>query len=254
MDVSLCILAHNGHEEAARLIASIRAMRNLEVEIVIGQQSCSEKSLDWYIRNSDKMLTITDEELWSYGFGYSRQKLADAAESDWIISADCGEVWHDNPELSGIAATVDRHPECHAFRVGRGEPHIVDKVLSGEAPAAAIMDDNGRIFDRREMRWAGMIHEALFHRGTDEIWAVAARRMPPVCYVDHAGMSGDTEVFRTRKQVLYDHLIATIVRTPSLREGTDFYWYTGYWEAVVKPRYKHVTFEEWTKIGKPEVP
>jgi hypothetical protein len=249
MQASLCILAHNGHEEAAKLIESIRGIYDLEVEVVVGFQSCSPESLLWYQKHADMLVPVSDRELWERGFGYCRQKIADAAEHDWIISADCGEVWHENPEDGGLVYMLEHNPGTPVFRVARGEPDIVRQVIAGEAPGAAIMDDNGRIFDRREMQWAGMIHEALFHIGLGAIWASWARRFAPLAFVEHSGMKADEEDFRTRKQVLYDHLIHTIVHDPRKRFGTDHYWWTAYWNTVVKPRFKEVSFEEWQEMG-----
>ena len=244
MKASLCILAHNGHEEAGRLVESIRAFRDLDLEIVVGEQACSSEALEWYSKNSDKVITVTDHDIWDRGFGYCRQKITEAASNNWIIAADCGEVWHENLHGDSLCSMVERK-ESPVFRVMRGDPETVENVLSGKSPMAALSDDNGRIFDRREMRWAGMIHEALFHIGTGESWASLSRRLHPVSLVEHAGSRSDSDAFKARKQVLYDHLIETIVHEPQKRFGTDHYWWTAYWQVVVKPRYREVSFEEW---------
>jgi hypothetical protein len=249
VEASLCILAHNGHEEAARLIESLRSVPDLELEIVVGQQGCDDESLDWYMSNANRMITVTDRELWDQGFGYCRQKVTDAAEHDWIISADCGEVWHLNPEYSSFGEAFLAASPNNVLRVLRGEPETVRQVVDGHQHSSVLTDDNGRIFDRREMRWIGIIHEALFHVGTGEVWASQARRHPPAFYVEHGGKVEEPSDFVGRKEVLYDHLIHELVTKPERRGGTHHYWWTAHWNVVVEPRFKKVSFEEWQEMG-----
>jgi hypothetical protein len=249
MKASLCILAHNGHEEAAKLIEQFKAMPHLDLEVVVGAQGCCDESLEWYTGNVDAMVTVTDRELWDHGFGYCRQKIADAAERDWIISADLGEVWHLNSDFDSLDQVLLSASPSAILRVMRGDPEAIRAVVEGHQHPSVLHDDNGRIFDRRELQWVGIIHEALFHIGTGEVWAVQARRQPPAFYVEHGGKAEEPKDFVSRKEVLYDHLIHELVTKPKRRGGTHHYWWTAHWNVVVEPRFKEISFEEWQEMG-----
>lgn len=249
MYVSLCILAHNGHEEAAKLIADFKAMPHLDIEVVVGAQGCNQESRQWYEEHADVVIDISDHDLWDYGFGYCRQQVTDAAHRDWIISADLGEVWHLNEEFESLDQAVVGASPSPVFRVMRGNPETIKLVIDGHEHASVLTDDNGRIFDRREMSWMGIIHEALFHVATGEVWAVQARKISPAFFVEHGGKSVEPADFVDRKEVLYDHLIYELVSDPSRRAGTHHYWWTHHWEHCVKPHFKLTTFEEWQVLG-----
>jgi hypothetical protein len=246
--MSLCILARNGHEETARLIDSVRRFRDLEIEVCIGDQSSLEESSRWYEENADRYVRVTDRELWDLGFGFCKQKVVDLGTNDWAIVADVGEVWHENLEQGGLVQMVQGNLEVPVYRVMRGEEHIIQAIVSGDAPAAAASDDNGRVILRREMGILGMIHEAPFHRWTREVWARWARRFPPVAWVEHPGSQKESKEVMKRKDVLYDHLVYTIVHDPPKRLGTNRHWWTTHWERVVKPRYTDISFEEWSAM------
>jgi hypothetical protein len=249
MDVSLCLLAHNGHEEAERLIAGFRSMDHVDVEVVVGKQGCNPESAAWYDEHADVTVEVTDRELWDFGFGYARQTVTDAANRDWCISADLGEVWHLNRMYGSLdEAVLDANPSP-VLRVLRGDPSTVRSVVNAQVHDSVLTDDNGRIFDRREMSWLGIIHEALFHVGTGEVWALHARRFPPVFYIEHGGKEEEPKDFVSRKEVLYDHLIYELVKNPQRRIGTHHYWWTHHWENCVKPHFKEVSFEEWQEMN-----
>jgi hypothetical protein len=249
MQMSLCILARNGHEEAARLIESVRQFRDLELEVCIGDQSSDEESTDWYLSHADVYTRVTDRELWDLGFGYCKQKVVDKAASEWAIIGDVGEVWHENLEDGGLVRMIEKyHPPTPCFRVMRGEEESIQAIVAGKEPPVVPTDDNGRVILRREMGILGMIHEAPFHRWTREVWARWARQHVPVAWVEHPGSTKESEATMKRKDILYDHLVYTIVHDPPKRLGTNRHWWTTHWEQHVRPRYTGTTFEEWSEM------
>jgi hypothetical protein len=250
MKMSLCVLARGNPEQTAKLIDSVRGFDDLNLEVVIGDNSPNEDDKLAYQGLAHAYTSVSDELLWEQGFGPAKQKVVDAASSDWVLVADVGEVWHENKITAiGLVREIELCPKIPVFRVLRGPDKDVRKVVSGELPHQYLLnDDNGRIFDRRQMAMYGMIHEAPFHKEKGIIWAHWARMMEPLVFVEHGTGQPPTDTYETRKQVLYDHLVYTIVHQPERREGTDRYWWTKHWTDVVEPRYREISFDEWQSM------
>jgi len=248
MPFSVCILARNGHKQAIKLIDSLKKIEDIEIEICIGNQSSYSQDKAWYEATADQCFTIDDSELWSYGFGVCKQKVIDVATNPWVIVADIGEVWHEDKRTGGIARQVRESLDTPVFSVLRCQPELVNFAKAHNNPRMVINDENARIFDKREMKLLGLIHEEPYHKTTGASWAQYAKRSQPLAFVEHIGSISEDRSYLARKELLYDHLIDKIVKRPELRVGTNFYWWTQYYYEVVKPRMKPLTFKEWQSL------
>jgi hypothetical protein len=244
------MITHNRLEETKAVIESIRRFERIDVELCIADQGSTEENRVEFFNMADHFAIVTDREMWDCGFGYSRQKSINLATRTWVFYADPGEIWHEN-FLDGdgfVSAIEETHGKCPCFRVLRGYPGDITKILSKESSPDSLYDDNGRIFDKRLMKMAGIIHEAPFHKVLGTSWASYARKYPPVAYVEHDCGSADSPELGRRKKVLYEHLIHQLVINPQLRNGTNVHWWTTYWEKEIAPHFVEHSFEEWIAL------
>jgi len=252
LDMSLCILTHNRVPETQAMIESIRRFKDLKIEISIADQGSRAEDKQWFKDTADRFTEVSDRDLWDYGLGNAKQASVENATNDWIIIGDPSELWHENiiQWPGGLVGAIEElHGNVPALRVLRGAPGLIRDIASGEASPELVSDDNGRVFRRSIMKIVGYMHEAPMQKATGELWAYWARQYPCIAWVEHDDEHNDAKDYATRKQVLYFHLIHKIVMQPDLRIGTDYHWWTRYWQDVVEPNYKEVSFEEWQKIG-----
>lgn len=251
LGVSLCILAHNRIAETANLIGSLKGFAGIDLEICIVDQESDQESRIFAEQTADKFAEISDHELWHKGFGYAKQQVVKLATNNWVIIGDPGEVWHDtnaHGSCRRLAQAIRLHNSVPALRTYYGRPRSVHNVLDGNGSIRCLAGDLGRIFDKRHMHIRGYIHEAPVHKQTGKLWAEWARRHKGVGIIEHDPRPVDP-VYAKRKQLLYDHLLHTIVKDPSKRHGTDFRWWTAHWTTVVEPRFKNISFEQWKAMG-----
>lgn len=252
LDMTLCILTHNRVSETKTLIDSIKRFKDLNIEISIADQSSAPDQKRWFRDTADRFCEVSDRDLWDFGVGNAKQKAVENATNDWVIIGDPGEFWHENliewPQ--GLAVAIDElHGNIPALRVLRGAPALIKDIVLGEVALDKVDDDNGRVFRRSIMKIVGYIHEAPMHKATGELWAYWARQHPCVAWVEHVMNDDDSPEYANRKKTLYWHLIHKIVMQPNLRVGTDYRWWTQYWQDIVEPKYKEISFEEWQRIG-----
>lgn len=252
LDLSLCILTHNHVLETQALIESICLLRNARIEISIADQASAPENRSVLRGMADKFCEVSDREIWDGGLANAKNRAVDNASNSWVVIGDPGEVWHENffGWSNGIVDAIERAGgEVPVYRVLRGAPEIVRQVAAGQAAMACVTDDNARIYHREIMRLFGYTHDSPKHRTTGRGWACWARGRPPVAWVEHTIDAQDDPAYVQRKTVLYHHLLHKIVTEPKLRTGTDPYWYHYYWERMVKPGFKEVSFEDWQAIG-----
>ena len=251
MTMSLCILTHNRRKETDDLICSIARFKGLELEICIADQMSCKEDVVYFKSISDHYTIVTDKQLWDQGFGFAKQQAVDLATNEWVIIGDPGEIWHENfVDWKGLVGAIDdTHRNALALRVLRGRADKVKAVLGGDEKPFILKDDNGRVFNKRMMKMLGLIHEAPIHKATGALWSEWARPHPAIAFVEHEAHHDEDPMLTKRKQILYDHLIHTIVHNPQLRLGTDMYWWDEHYHKVVVPRYRPVTFEQWQKMG-----
>lgn len=252
LDLSLCILTHNHVPETQVLIESVCALRGARLEISIADQESTPANRQVLKGMADKFIEVSDREIWDGGIANAKNKAVDNASNPWVVIGDPGEVWHENffDWPSGIVAAIElRGVEPPVYRVLRAAPDTVQKIVAGQASMCAAKDDNARIYRRDIMRLIGYTHDAPKHQTSGRGWAHWARQKPCAAWVEHTADRDDSPEYVRRKTVLYHHLLHKIVNEPGIRTGTDPYWYHYYWERVVKPVFREVSFEDWRVIG-----
>lgn len=250
LDMSLCVLTHNHVPETLALIESIRRFRDVKLEICIADQQSAPANRQLFKDTADKFAEVSDREIWDLGMAYAKNKAIDCATNDWIIIGDPGEVWHENfigwPD--GLVGAIQKHGhDFLAFRIMRGDPEIIRAIASGKASQSAVNDDNARVFMNSFMELVGYTHDAPRRRHTGQPWSHWARKGPCIAWVEHALELYHDPIYVQRKTALYHHLLHKIVENPSLRMGTDLYWYTTYWGSI-KSTFKDISFEDWQRI------
>lgn len=249
MELALCILARGRPEVAAQLIERLRTFKQLEVEVVVGDNSPEKKDREDFVALSDTYLRVEDRDLWYEGFGFVKQQLVKAAGTDWVAIGDLGEVWHENDatwmEGDGIVGSIERHPDVPCWRCMYGEPSLARMFVAGDAPIAVFEGDLCRVFNRKRMQLLGMIHEEPFEKRTARNWSAFARQHGPVAVIEHHQPSA-SEPYSKRKFALYDHLLDTIYHQPALRTGTNAWWWTTHWPRRLETTgYEPMSFQEW---------
>lgn len=164
--MTLCILTHNRVAETVQLIDSIKEFKDIELEISIADQESDSSSRKFFHEIADSFSEVSDRDLWEYGFGAAKQRAVDGASNDWIIYGDPGEVWHENlGHRGGLSSAIDfHHGDIFAYRVFRGEPELVRKIVAGEESGERLTDDNGRVFRKSIMKMMDTYTRPLFIR------------------------------------------------------------------------------------------
>jgi hypothetical protein len=234
------------------LIESVRRLRDMRVEVSIADQESTAENRTALRGISDKFCEVSDQEIWNLGLANAKNKAVDQASNEWVIIGDPGEIWHENffGWSGGIVDAIQKDGgKTPVYRVLRGPPEVVRQIVAGQVSMAAVRDDNARIYSRSIMRLFGFTHDAPRHRVAAQGWGHWARKKPCAAWVEHKRDEQDDPRYVRRKTVLYHHLLHKIVTEPQFRSGTDPYWYHYYWERVVKPGFKEVSFEDWLAIG-----
>ena len=252
LDLSLCILTHNHVPETQALIESVRALRGARTEVSIADQESTSGNRQVLRGMADKFIEVSNREIWDGGIANAKNRAVDNASNTWVIIGDPGEVWHENffGWSSGVSAAIEQDGgRVPVYRVLRGAPEVVRQIVAGQIAMSTVKDDNARIYRRDVMRLLGYTHDAPRHRTSGKDWSYWARQKPCAAWVEHTVDHDDSPEYVRRKVVLYHHLLHKIVNEPALRIGTDQYWYHYYWERVVKPGFREVSFEDWQAIG-----
>jgi len=250
LNISVCILAHNGHESVDQMLIKLAKFKGINIEVCIGNQESNKGATAYYKQVADEYKEISSELLWDFGFAVCKNRVIQMANNPWVLVIDTDELWQENlgDFPGGLPEAIERYPDHPVFKVKRGAREEIEKVLEGRMSWKAVGDENARFFNKNEMELRGLIHESPYHKRDGHIWAAWCKHTPPVAFVAHESKQRLDPKYLQKKELLYDHLIAKIVERPELRYGTDFRWWTNYWETVVKPRYKNTTFEEWDSI------
>lgn len=216
---SLCILACGCLEGVQALIDSARALGDFEVEVVIGDNSPSIETCRLLRGLANVWFLVTDRELWFEGFGAVKQKIVNAASNPWCILGDPDEIWF---------------PEHIRFTGG------VQRTVMGDI-------SHGRVFDRRQYRLMGMIHEELYRRTDRRNWSYEAMAVKPFARIEHRP-EGQPLWYQARKKALYENLLYRISSHPEMSPGTASYWWTTYWPKFLAENedFAPTSFEEWS--------
>ena len=231
MDLSLCVLARGRPDLLKALVDSLRGFVDIDLEVVVADNSPGAGDQIRFRELADAYTLLSDEDLGYEGFGYAKSCAVGLASAQWVAIGDLGEQWFPNPEFP-MAEAIRKHGDTHpCMRVTR-EQEV----------------GHGRVFDKQRMRLLGPIHEELFEKRTQTMWAAYARKLPPVAFVAHE----ESGVLLARKEALYDHLLDMIEESPAKRTGTNTYWLREYWpkrKAELASRGERVlTFAEWQKM------
>lgn len=227
--VSLCILTCNQVAETQRLIESIRVFEGLDVEVVIGDNSTRPEARAAFKTIADTYLEIPDERLWYEGFGPCRQKIVNAASNPWVVNADPDEVW------SQVGDPVRLLTQAVQWN------YVVLRALMDAQMPPSI---HPRIFDRRAVRWLGMIHEEPYHRRSMASWLGLSLKIP-FATIDHCHREETAPAYAAAKRTLYENLLHRAYENPELRHGTNAWWFSEYWPAALARGFVPATFKEW---------
>ena len=219
---SLCILTCNQVEGTERLIDSIRATKDLEVEVVIGDNSYDNEAAVKIGDLADTCFKVHDTELWTDGFGPTKQRIVQQARHPLVIIGDPDESWAiDTTDMLDDPVGVWRTRLEHE---GKWVEH-------------------GRVFNSRAFRLLGLIHESPFHRRTRAHWS----RMAPTQHfatITHHDDPGREE-YCARKQTLYDNLLYRAHENKALRYGIDNWWFEVYMPGLLDIGWTPSTLQQW---------
>jgi len=145
--VSAVIITHNEERNIARCLASLRGVAD-EVVVV------DSHSTDATQRICEEMGARCIQRTWD-GYSPQRNFAVDAATHDWVLAIDADEELSDALRNSILKAKAEGGHLNFMFNrktnyCGQWIHH------SGWYP-----DTKFRLFDRRECRWEGLVHETL---------------------------------------------------------------------------------------------
>jgi hypothetical protein len=145
--VSAVIITHNEERNIARCLASLRGVAD-EVVVV------DSHSTDATQRICEEMGARCIQRAWD-GYSPQRNFAVDAATHDWVLAIDADEELSDALRNSILKAKAEGgHLN---FKFNRKTNYCGQWIHhSGWYP-----DTKFRLFDRRECRWEGLVHETL---------------------------------------------------------------------------------------------
>jgi glycosyltransferase involved in cell wall biosynthesis len=145
--LSAVIITHNEERNIARCIASLKGMAD---EVVVVDSHSTDATQRICEEMGAKVLTRD----WD-GYSPQRNFAMDAASSDWILAIDADEEL--SPQLRDSILKVKAEGGHMNFTFNRRTNYCGQWINhSGWYP-----DTKFRLFDRRECRWQGIVHETL---------------------------------------------------------------------------------------------
>lgn len=222
-------------------------------EILCGAHNPTDGSLE-YVEQMKKLhpeipisvKTFPEDTLYRMGFSFMKNVVAADATGDWIVSLDADE------EMDLTKDTLEQICKGNHIAISTQTMHISERQphwslnnreqIKNEAPW--IAQRHWRIYKNFQgISWWGMIHEELRTRAGNH---VSSRCLASNVKMWHFGALHNPEK-RKSKPGLYAELLLRIVENPSLRKGTNSWWFTKYFEEHKEELYKQR--EEYRNSG-----
>lgn len=200
-------------------------------EIICGLNEPTDGSLEWVENYSKisgeipiKLLYFSKNTILNHGFSFIKNKLIEVSKGTHVISLDIDEEMEITKEeikkIKLIAST-------NTYELSDGNSLLDNNFDNMKKSGSWIKLKHYRIFRNiPSIRWKGYIHEEL------HIKNVAAGNF------QHTKLNNimwhytnlRSNKNKEEKNILYAKLLCRIYDNPSLREGTNEYWYTTYFK------------------------
>ncbi|MBK9166901.1 MAG: glycosyltransferase family 2 protein [Bryobacterales bacterium] len=148
MKITATIIAFNEERNIARAIESLRCCD----EIVVVDSGSADRTVEVATQLGARVV----ESVWP-GYANQKNRAAECAANDWILSLDADEALSES--LEGEIWTLKKTgPEYDAYTMPRMAQYLGRWILhSGWYPDRKI-----RLYDRRKARWEGdYVHESV---------------------------------------------------------------------------------------------
>lgn len=234
MKISVTVQFHNELEFLSNFFKSAEKYAD---EFLVGVHYATDGSLEFireYASKSSipvKIQEFPENTIHDHGFSYIKNHLIREATGDWIICLDADEEMEIDPDKSNLKRFthgINVALTSHTLHTTHLEPHwsISDlDTIKKEAPW--LHQRHWRIFKNGlGIQWLGILHEELRLPNGRHIGAYS-RTSDVKMY--HYGMMANPSK-RSFKDGLYAELILRMVENPALRDGTNKFWWTEYYE------------------------
>ena len=222
------------HNELEFLPGWFDSVKNYADEVICAAHNPTDGSLE-FVKNLQssypatiKILEFPEDTVRKNGFSYMKNAAAELATGDWIVSLDADEEMEMtketlSPFIKGRnvgVTTITKHTT-----VNHPNWDLNNRKQIREE-AKWITQKHWRIYKNGiGTKWCGLIHESL---QTQDKKHIAFNSRASNIYMWHYGAMANPAK-RTFKDGLYAELLLRIVEEPSLRVGTDKWWYTEYY-------------------------
>lgn len=216
MKITATIISLNEERNIARAIESLRCCD----EIVVVDSGSTDRTVEIACGLGARVV----EGLWP-GYAQQKNRAAELATHDWILSLDADEALSEALEAE-IWQLKKNGPACDAYTMPRLAQYLGRWILhSGWYP-----DRKVRLYDRRKARWVGeFVHESVEVKGS--VGHLDANLLHFTCdslaehlkTLDHYTTLAAEELVVQRKRIGFGHLILdapwTFIRSYILKRG-----------------------------------
>ncbi len=183
---------------------TIESMRGVINEVIIGDLCVypedRETILSYGQDTNIKMIQLPFNYIFKNGFANTLNLLSTYASNDWVVYMNVGEVVHQGKEK--ILSSISNQYNCYYLTHPTETHHW------------------GRFYNRKELKWRGIIHEELF----GDIRCCAE----PIFMFDDTPKDQERtfywEIMNDTKELVYFNLYVKLVDQPHLAEGTNSGW------------------------------
>jgi hypothetical protein len=227
MKVSLCILACNNSAGVKKLVSSVKSFSNLDVEVVVGDNSTIKEESETLKLLSDLYLRVEDHDLWFEGFAACKTKIIWYSSNNVVLIGDPDEVWGET---------------LYSRLIESNNPILRTWLIHSDEIDTGNVVSHGRVFDKKKAKLLGRIHEEPYLRKGMKHWSEVAPSKP-FAIIKHSPRID--EDYLSRKNVLYDNIIHRAYLNHNQRHGINEWWFNVYWPRRLKEGFIPTTFEEW---------
>lgn len=232
MTITVTLVFHN---ELEFLPGWFKAVSQYADQVVMAAHNPTDGSLEWALKTKAEasipieIIQFPEDTVFNHGFSYMKNECIKLANQDWIVSLDADEEMEINKEkLKPWMATNPLAISTVTMHTTECKPHwSLDNRDLIRQEANWIRQRHWRIFkNHKGIHWKGLIHEELRSASNIHISRISRQSTYPMW---HFGSMANP-LKRTFKDGLYAELLLRIVEQPELREGTNSWWYTKYYD------------------------